>query len=176
MAEQRAPIGISPWRRFAAFARALRDASDRWGVALVAAIALYAATSLATLLSPACARFFMERFQLRTPSFLAWALFAPAPWMYNFENRYLISSEPYAARALALVPDREWTYINHQPLRAITFAEGRAFFADKPSPAYVYFESRYRSELVTSAYRVSLAGAPSDAERGIELEAVEIAP
>lgn len=138
--------------------RALRDAGDRTGLALLIALACYALVPVALALCPSLSLELMARFHLRTPSFASWLAAQPAPWMYNFENRYLVSDRPLIEAELDQPPlGMRWHAANHQPARAFTFADGRARFLAEPGERYFYLESRYRGYRLRTAYRARVA-------------------
>lgn len=139
-----------------AFVRSARRERDRLALALAVLIAIHAACVAAIGLSPQAAAFFMRRFHLRSESFAAWAATAATPWMYNFENRALHSEAPLSADQLAARPETDWLRENHQPARTFTFADGRARFLARPGPHYFYLETRYRDQVVRSAYAVDV--------------------
>jgi hypothetical protein len=138
----------------ASFVASARRERDRLGLALAGLIALHALGVVAIGVSPGAARFFMRRFQLQTASFTAWAAGAAMPWMYNFENRARVSDTPLSPTQLAA--DAGWLRENHQPARTITFADGRARFLAQPGVHYFYLETRYRDQVVRSAYAVDV--------------------
>ncbi|MET0342167.1 MAG: hypothetical protein ABW252_14275 [Polyangiales bacterium] len=148
----------SGWLRFSSFVRALRGERDRLGQLLLALIALHVAAVCAIGVSPTAARFFMRRFQLDAPSFPVWALYAAGPWMYNFENAYLVSPEQLTAGALEAPPaPLAWWAINHQSARVVTFGDHRPGLLRVPGERYVYLRSRYRGSEVTRALRLTVS-------------------
>lgn len=118
----------------------------------------YAAYTLAIALSPRIATFAMQRHQLADDHFVRWAVFAPAPFMYNFENRVLVSREPVAVSELERRPAKDWMVLNHYPARALTYFDLRQRLFARPSRSYVYLESRYREQRVVTGYRVVYEG------------------
>lgn len=127
-------------------------------------LATYALVALLPALSPAAARFFLARFHLRSESFALWSLTQLAPWMYNFENRALLSPRRLSARELASPPDGlRWYAINHQVAHVMTFVELRAREYARPSRSYVYLESRYRDQVVSTTYELEAPGPSHDA-------------
>ena len=151
-------IGLSPLR---AFVRDTRRAHDRASVVLAAVMVLYALVPLSLLAAPQLALPLMARFHLRTESFAAWALLQPSPWMYNFENYYLVSDEPLTRDELeAPSTGLRWQAINHQNARVITFADMRAKLLQSSGKRYYYLSSRYREYHLLTAYRVSVFDAP----------------
>jgi hypothetical protein len=147
----------------------LRQRRDRLGLVLVGMIAGYAALTLALALSPQVAHAMLARFHLRTPSFVGWALTAPQPWMYNFDNRFLVADRPLTAAELAAPPrPLRWEQANHQPARSFSFADGRSRFLARAGEHYFYLDSRYRDARVTTLYVVrtpAANGAASEVRR-----------
>lgn len=138
------------------FVRSARRERDRLALVLAVLIAIHAACVAAIGISPQAAAFFMRRFQLRSESFAAWAATSATPWMYNFENRARHSDVPLSAAQLAASADADWMRENHQPARTFTFADGRARFLARPGVHYFYLETRYRDQVVRSAYSVDV--------------------
>ncbi|MEY4510568.1 MAG: hypothetical protein RLZZ450_2690 [Pseudomonadota bacterium] len=105
----------------------------------------------------------MERSQLADDHFVRWAIFAPAPFMYNFENRVAVSARPLSSAELEGRATTEWLVLNHYPARALTYFELRRRLFARPSRSYVYLESRYREQRVVTRYHVTYA---SESEGG----------
>jgi hypothetical protein len=145
----------APVAPFLAFVRSARRERDWLALAFAALVAAHALCVVAIAASPAAARFFMRRFHLRSESFAAWALTAATPWMYNFENRVLVGGAPLSPAQL-LSSASAWQRVNHQPARVITFADGRARFLARPGAHYFYLETRYRDQVVRTAYVVEV--------------------
>lgn len=143
--------------------RALWACGDRAGLALAVALACYALVPIALAVSPSLSVPLMERFHLRSPSFALWWAAQPSPWMYNFENRFLVSERPLSDAELdAPPPGLQWRAANHQPARAFTFADGRARYLREPGARYFYLESRYREHRVRTAYCARVTEPASD--------------
>lgn len=148
------------------------ERAARW--TLLCALAAYAVAALAIAVAPRVARFFMERFHLRTESFVLWALGAPAPWIYNFENRALVSPRPLSDDELATPPEGvRWYPVNHQPTSVMTFIENRSV-AYAPGTSLIYLETRYRTQQIRSVYM--LTAFPAGSGEPWRLERVEPAP
>jgi len=132
--------------------RTLRSASPSTG--LRALVSVYAIATLLVAIDPEMARLQLGRFHLRTQSFALWALLAPSPWMYAFENRARLSPRPLTARELDDADSASgWIALNHQTARIMTFAEMRRTYP-APSTTYVYLAGRYRKETMQTAYVV----------------------
>jgi hypothetical protein len=124
---------------------------------------LYGAYTLCISLSPRVAVFAMERSQLADDHFVRWAMFAPAPFMYNFENRVVVSARPLSSAELEDRATTGWLVLNHYPARALTYFELRRRLFARPNRSYVYLESRYREQRVVTGYHVAYA---SESEGG----------
>jgi hypothetical protein len=135
------------------FVRSAVRERDRLALAFALLIGVHGACVAAIGLSPDVAGFFMRRFHLRTQSFAAWAATAAMPWMYNFENRARVSDVPLSAQQLDA---GVWLQENHQPARTFTFADGRARFLVRPGVHYFYLETRYREQVVRTAYALDV--------------------
>jgi hypothetical protein len=155
--DARAPAApFLPFARSAQeFVRSARRERDWLGLCFAGLIVVHGLCVAAIGVSPAAAGFFMRRFHLQSESFTAWALTAATPWMYNFENRVRISDAPLSAAQLASSAGA-WRRVNHQPARVITFADGRARFLARPGAHYFYLETRYRDQVVLTAYVVEV--------------------
>lgn len=109
------------------------------GRVVLAALTLGATLLLAVPCVDAVARTMMGKLHLRAP-YLRWAALQPMPSMYNFANvveiRWRDEERP---------PERLW--VNHYPLRAITYMRRTAFAAH---PATLTAESRYGASAVVT--------------------------
>lgn len=89
-------------------------------IAIVTLVALIALWLLLMPILPAVTIATINRFHLRTPSFVQWASQQPIPAMYNMANRVELTrtedGEPRLVRSGT---------INHFPVRVVTFADGR---------------------------------------------------
>jgi len=90
---------------------------------ILAVLALVAAWLLAMPLSLLVQYTTLNRFHLQTDSFMAWAVQAPIPAMYNFHNRYRIESLPWDADPFATPMTGT---LNHFPVRITSFSTDRA--------------------------------------------------
>ncbi len=72
----------------------------------------------------------MRRFHLQTSSFIAWAIQFPIPAMYNFSNRAEIDRYP-PGLVDPLLAETEKRYLNHFPVRCLTFADGRCTLLER---------------------------------------------
>lgn len=145
-----------------------RSQVDPLAYGLFALCLFYAAYTLAIALSPRVAIFAMARAQLADDDFVRWAVFAPAPFMYNFENRVLVSPAPLATRELEARPAADWLFLNHYPARALTYFDLRSRLFARPSRSYVYLESRYREQRLVTSYRVVYTSAGGRGRGSIE--------
>ena len=91
----------------------------------------------------------MERFQLTRWPLAVWILFQPLPSMYNFENRWDVST----ARP-GPCPERIAGFINHHVYNRIALFNGRIRFVQCPLPAWVHFRSTYMGTTVETTYRL----------------------
>ena len=139
-------------------------------LAIVALIMLTAGWVLATAAVPSVARATMARFHLRTDSFLLWAIQQPIPAMYNFANRYELRQWPAGltdtlgltqATSHGVIESR---YINHFPLRTVTFANTRYRFLEAGEDRWLTLTSTYRGQSLKTRYRVK-----ADSSGGFEM-------
>lgn len=105
----------------------------------------------------------MRRFHLQGESFLAWAVQFPIPAMYNFSNRAEITRYP-PGLVDPLLDQTHTGYLNHFPIRCVTFADGRYRHLRDKNDRWVTVVSSYRGRHVESRFHVR-----SKAEGGFEL-------
>jgi hypothetical protein len=117
-------------------------------VTLLAAVALWL---LLMPWSPGIIQAGMQRFHLRTGSFLAWAFQFPIPAMYNFANRYQVDRYP-PGLVDPLFEEPEMRYINHFPVRCVTFADGRFFHLRQGEDRWITVETSYRGRTLTTRF------------------------
>ncbi|MCC9656125.1 hypothetical protein [Rhodopirellula halodulae] len=142
-----------------------------WGYRLLMSVAVLVAGWL--LLMPWCPPIIhstMNRFHLRTPSFVQWAVQTPIPAMYNFKNTTEVRDLPPQDELSGLV-DPFWLTpleetsdelgvvasrtINHYPTREFTFANGRVRYLQEDADRWLVIESHYRGEFLQSTYQLS---------------------
>jgi hypothetical protein len=145
-----------------------RRPADWFACCLFGLCLFYGAYTLSIALSPRVAAFAMRRFQLADDDFLFWAVFAPAPFMYNFDNRVTVSQRPLSRAELVDAGPAQWLVLNHYPARVLTYFDLRRRAFARPSTSYVYLESRYREQRVVTGYRVSYPTEGSGASAVIE--------
>ena len=98
-----------------------------------------------TPIVPAIARAGMERFNLLTGNFAAWALQQPVPSMYNFANTGIVVTDNMEDRVVPIPT-------NHFPTRRYTF-EFRSSF--QPSlPLVLRTSSTYQGETVRARHLI----------------------
>ena len=120
---------------------------------------------------PASTKTFSRQFHLNSSSYTEWALLQTLPAMYNFSNEFWYTPYPYDEETMddieagALDEIRhdapfsiiEHYYINHYPLRLLTFNLNRRFFAPEDEEILaVYVRSNYQGISTLSAYEVHL--------------------
>jgi len=114
---------------------------------------LCAALFLAAL--PACPwaqRQIMQKFHLKTASFVRFALLQFLPSMYNFDNEALVSEFKAAADPFASDLFIHFQ-ANHHPLRFVSFGlNNRREFLKNGSSKYVYLRSRFNGQRLDSLY------------------------
>ena len=97
----------------------------------------------------------MRRFHLQTSSFIAWAIQFPIPAMYNFSNRAEIDRYP-PGLVDPLLAETEKRYLNHFPIRCLTFADGRARYLSEGQDRWITLISSYRGQKLESHYHVKV--------------------
>jgi hypothetical protein len=131
--------------------RAQGEARD-WGFrAIVVLVALIAVWLLWMPWSVEITRITMRRFQLQTNSFLMWAVQFPIPAMYNFANEAEI--DPYPPGLVdPIFAESETRYLNHFPVRCITFGDGRYHYLQEGRDRWITVETRYRGRRLESRF------------------------
>ena len=132
------------------FVAANRERPDRLALVLVAAIMAFACCIVLLPLSEKVRVAALERFELKRWPLAAWMLFQPLPSMYNFENRWEVTT-----RGPGPCPERIAGFINHHVYNRIALPQGRLRFRTCQLPARVLFRSTYRGTQVEAAYLVS---------------------
>ena len=128
-----------------------------WGsLALLAFVALVLARILLMPISPGIQRATIDRFHLTTSSFPTWAMHQVVPPMYNLENQFWFSRRPLSNEELVKTPakDIEYGYINHFPVRKVTFAGSRHDCFQETRNGWLYLRSRYRTSAKTTVWRI----------------------
>ena len=140
-------------------------------IAIVALLIVIAVWLLLMPLLPAIASSTLHRFHLRSESFVWWAIQQPIPSMYNFANRFEVSRFP-PGLVDPIFDDTEKRYINHFPLRILTFANTRYRFLLAGQDRWVTVDSTYRGQtLETRVHAKALEGGGFELVRLPELEA-----
>ena len=143
--------------RAAIFLRASLRAGDWGALVLVGVVALIYVRLLLMPFLPSIQRAAIDRFHLTTPSFVLWAIQQPIPPMYNLENQVWFSRRALTDEELLLakpLPEVQYEYINHFPIRKVTFAGSRyRCFKDERS-GWLYLRSRYQETVKTTVWRI----------------------
>jgi hypothetical protein len=114
-----------------------------------------AALFLATLpVCPWTQRQVMEKFHLRSPSFIRFGLLQLLPSMYNLDNEAAVSAARIPGDPFASTGTMRFQ-TNHYPLRVVSFGlNNRSEFQKGGFPRYVYLRSRYQAQQLNSLYVV----------------------
>ncbi len=119
---------------------------------------------LLTPLVPSVASSSLHRFHLRSDSFAWWSIQQPIPAMYNFANRYQVTEIPPGFVDPIFHQLGERRYINHFPVRVLTFADGRARHLYDGKDRWLTVQSSYRGQSLETHFH-----AKPFAEGGYEL-------
>jgi len=107
------------------------------------------------MISPSVQRISLKQFHLENP-FPHWVLQQFVPSIYNYANECWLSREPLTEDNLIDArSDGNTTYhywINHYPLRVLTFHHVRSSMLFKSSYSYAATRSRYRGMTETNFY------------------------
>lgn len=128
---------------------------------IVALVAVVTVWLLLTPFIPSVASTSLHRFHLRSSSFAWWSLQQPIPTMYNFANRHQVSEIPPGfidpiLDDLGVGPEKR--YINHFPVRVVTWASGRALHLRDGKDRWVTVESSYRGLTLKSRFHAKPSG------------------
>ena len=124
-----------------------------YGTALLYLSILSVALFLISLpLCPWSVKQVMEKFHLKSPAFTQWSLLQAVPSMYNFSNKYALSTTLEDDNIFEQQATTSFQ-INHYPLRYTSFGLGvRKAFLKRGTTSYIYLRSRYNKEEMTSIY------------------------
>jgi hypothetical protein len=127
------------------------ETSDHGYRLILAGVCLVATWLLAMPLSRVVQQTTLNRYHLQTGSFIAWAVQAPVPAMYNFHNRYRVE-----APSQQPPPDSAplTGALNHFPIRLYTFGETRRFMLRDRARHMLTAESHYRGLSLTTRWQV----------------------
>ncbi len=98
----------------------------------------------------------MERFHLQTPSFAFWSAQQLIPSMYNLENEFEFESDVPAAESLTGYT--KVRYLNHFPLRVVTYFDYRYGLFHAGNGGNLVVTSRYRDQSLTTRWRIRRIG------------------
>lgn len=124
-------------------------------IALVIGVAIWL---LLMPLVPAIASVTLHRFHLRTDSFAGWAIQAPIPSMYNFANRFEVRDFPPGMVDPIFFEGAEKRYINHFPVRRLTFADARYYLLRQGQDRWLTVDSTYRGQTLESRFHARHIG------------------
>ncbi len=101
----------------------------------------------------------ISQFHLTSLSFGEWAIHQPVPSMYNFANEVWIGNRPKNFIQGIPAPEtfiHHYTWINHYPLRVITFSWYRAMALKDKDYKYISLRSSYRNTFVETCYYLNI--------------------
>ncbi len=139
--------------------QSIRRTKDWPATVFVGLVLLVAGWILLLPVSSEVQRIFLARFHLASASYGGWSLQQLVPSMYNFENRYWVSDHPVSQAELetsvaqAKANGLQAGYVNHFSARVFTFGDGRLIYLqNKVAPQYLYLQSHYRNETLTTIW------------------------
>lgn len=112
----------------------------------------------------------IQQFHLTHSSFPEWMLLQPIPAMYNYANELWIGNRPYVEvdqERKQNATNHHYTYINHYPLRIISFSWYRSKFLSDTNFDYITLKSTYQNVSQLTNYRIS------DRDGSIYLERIQ---
>ncbi|MGE3980398.1 MAG: hypothetical protein AB7F70_03110 [Candidatus Omnitrophota bacterium] len=111
------------------------------------------------LISPGLRERSLAQFHLTCPTFIGWALNQPIPAMYNFANEIWIGNRPKNATKEFPVGTsfkHYYTWLNHYPLRVITFSWYRSMILKDVDYKFISLRSTYRNTFVETCYYLNV--------------------
>ena len=117
---------------------------DGFAFAILGIALLVAGWKTSILFSQTTRRMEMERFQLASSSWTTWALLAPVPSMYNFENRIQFTNRGTFFKCP----------VNHFPARCITFGEFAPTWFEKNRDGTFEMSTMFREHELTSVWTI----------------------
>lgn len=111
------------------------------------------------LISPEFQKRAITQFHLTSPSFLVWAVNQPVPAMYNFANEIWIGNRPKnASNEIPLGSPFKYyyTWVNHYPLRVVTFSWYRSMIYKDKDYKYISMRTAYRNTFVETCYYLNV--------------------
>lgn len=128
---------------------------DWFSLVLLAVVVAISCFSISILFSRATREIAIRRFHVATPGFAQWAVSAPVPSMYNFENRIWFTNE--LSEDQPLERDEKWFTcpVNHFPARCMTFGEfAPTWFAGRREGTFE-MSTRFRETELVSRWQVN---------------------
>lgn len=101
----------------------------------------------------------ISQFHLTCPTFIEWAVNQPIPAMYNFANEIWIGSRPKNVTKEFPAGSRfkhYYTWVNHYPLRVITFSWYRSMILTDVDYKYISLRSAYRGTFLETCYYLNV--------------------
>lgn len=126
--------------------RAMSDLSCRCFIVIIFSIYLFLSVEL---FYPPLQILGLKQMHLRIKSFGVWSLLHLTPWMYNYANTLLIIHNPSSAQIhdeTILDNAQDATWINHYPLRVVTFDDGREIVSLSNEKWMVVAKSTYQQQ------------------------------
>lgn len=101
---------------------------------------------------------FLNQFHLKQPNFLLFAAVHFIPPMYSFANEFWYSHQlidfDLMEKNKKTSQSVLYLWINHYPLRIVTFNLLRPVFFNQEGPQYVYLRSRFMNKTIRSIYQL----------------------
>lgn len=101
----------------------------------------------------------LAQFHLTADSYLQWVLLQPVPAMYNYANEIWIGDGPRqgtAAHPRAKDAREYHTWLNHYPLRVVSFNWTRDVIVREQGYKYITVRSRYRGSSLETGYFLNI--------------------
>lgn len=107
------------------------------------------------LIVPGLAERGIKQFHLTVESYPEWFLMQPIPAMYNFGNEIWIGNSPHKPLPVIVRGKKKkhfHTWVNHYPLRVVTFNWTRPIIVREKGNKYITLKSHYRGQEVETVY------------------------
>ncbi|MEZ6093585.1 MAG: hypothetical protein R3C03_05010 [Pirellulaceae bacterium] len=140
--------------RIVTFIRELIAKRDVWGATLLGLCAAIGCWLIVLPFSSEVQRVTLRRVQFDSPSFANWSTLQIVPPMYGLENRYWFEPQKFSNGVPVEQPLLEAGYINHFPMRIITFFDNRERLLSQFDDSRIVVESRYQDEVFSSCWSI----------------------
>jgi len=101
---------------------------------------------------------FLNQFHLKQPNFSLFAAVHFIPPMYSFANEFWYSHQMLDFEVMeknkSTTNEVLYLWVNHYPLRIVTFNLLRPIYFNQEKPQYIYLRSRFMDKTIRSIYQL----------------------